>query len=139
MYQISRGLYRKLADHMVGTGPGVAGSDQQRVLEACERAVHRLATDRFYFARPARSLFREIRWYFPRSAQRRVYAIIEHHLALTATTFARDPKTLLALTGHRLECRASTRKGRECRRPPQANGYCPSHQHLADSELPLAA
>jgi hypothetical protein len=43
------------------------------------------------------------------------------------------------LTGHRLECRASTRKGRSCRRHPRGNGYCPSHQHLADAELRAAA
>ena len=37
------------------------------------------------------------------------------------------------LAGNRLECRATTRKGTPCQRTPLAhNGYCPSHQHLAD-------
>ena len=39
------------------------------------------------------------------------------------------------LAGNRLECRATTRRGNPCRRIPlPRNGYCPSHQHLADSE-----
>jgi hypothetical protein len=40
------------------------------------------------------------------------------------------------------QCRAMTRKGAACQRTPLAhNGYCPSHQHLADTEdrEPLAA
>ena len=138
MYQISRALYRSLAAELPD-GPPVAHSDHQRVLEACERAIHRLATDRFYFARPARALFREIRWYFPRSAQQRVYRIVEHRMGFIATLFADDPQLLYDLTGHRLECRASTRRGSSCQRPPRGNGYCPSHQHLADAELAAAA
>lgn len=137
MYQISRALYRSLAGELPDGAP-VVDSDHQRVLEACERVVHRLATDRFYFSRPARTLFREIRWYFPRSAQHRVYRIVEHQMALFALIFARNPQTLFALTGHRLECRAATRKGRSCRRTPRRNGYCPSHQHLAEPELHAA-
>ncbi len=32
-------------------------------------------------------------------------------------------------------CRATTRKGTPCMRTPlPRNGYCPSHQHLADTE-----
>ena len=32
-------------------------------------------------------------------------------------------------------CGARTRAGTACRRAPQpANGYCPSHQHLAETE-----
>jgi len=138
MYQISRALYRSLARELPD-GPPVAQSDHQRLLEACERAVQRLATDRFYFSRPARALFREIRWYFPRSAQHRVYRIVEHRVGSIAALFARDPQLVFDLTGHRLECRASTRKGRSCQRRPRGNGYCPSHQHLADAELRAAA
>ena len=40
----------------------------------------------------------------------------------------------------RLDCRATTRKGTPCRRMPlPRNGYCPSHQHLAETEEVLAA
>jgi hypothetical protein len=138
MYQISRALYRDLADDIIVEPARVPGapSNRQLVLWACEAAIHRLATDRFYFARPARSLYREIRIYFPLAAQQRVYGTVQRHLGLAGSVFASDPKLLYALTGHRLECRAWARKGRPCRRPPSANGYCGSHQHLADDALP---
>lgn len=134
MYRISRALYRDLADHIIdepARAPG-ASTNRQLVLWACEAAIHRLATDRFYFARPARSLYREIRSYFPLAAQQHVYRKVERHLQLAGSLFASDPNVLYALTGHRLECRAWVRKGRPCRRPPRAHGYCASHQHLAD-------
>ena len=46
--------------------------------------------------------------------------------------------------GNALECRATTRRGTPCQRMPLPhNGYCPSHQHLAETEdaeaLELAA
>ena len=138
MYRISRALYRDLVDDIIvepGRAPGVP-TNRQLVLLACEAAIQRLATDRFYFARPALSLYREIRIYFPLAAQQRVYRTVQRHLRLAASVFARDPKLLFALTGHRLECRAWARKGRPCRRPPSVNGYCASHQHLADDVLP---
>jgi hypothetical protein len=40
-----------------------------------------------------------------------------------------------AISGAPPRCRATTRKGAACQRVPLAhNGYCPSHQHLADTE-----
>ena len=37
--------------------------------------------------------------------------------------------------GNPRQCRAVTRKGTACQRTPlAANGYCPSHQHLAETE-----
>ena len=37
--------------------------------------------------------------------------------------------------GNPLQCRATTRRGTACQREPLAhNGYCPSHQHLAETE-----
>ena len=47
-----------------------------------------------------------------------------------------------AVGGAPPQCRATTRKGSACQRTPLPhNGYCPSHQHLADTEdrEPLAA
>ena len=44
------------------------------------------------------------------------------------------------LLGNRLECRATTRKGKPCQRMPLPhNGYCPSHQHLAAEMESVAA
>ena len=108
------------------------------MLRACEAAVERLATDRHYFARPARTLFRDIRVYFPVSSQLRVLRVIEHFLALADEFVRRLPKNGFDVNGNPLQCRASTRKGSPCRRMPLPhNGYCPSHQHLeATEELP---
>ena len=39
-------------------------------------------TDQRYFARPARTLFGEIRAYFPMTSQLRVLRVIEHFVAL---------------------------------------------------------
>ena len=37
--------------------------------------------------------------------------------------------------GNPIQCRATTRRGTACQRTPlHHNGYCPSHQHLAETE-----
>jgi len=37
--------------------------------------------------------------------------------------------------GNPISCRATTRRGTPCRREPLGeDGYCPSHQHLAETE-----
>ena len=53
----------------------------------------------------------------------------------------RGPTRRFELTGRQLDCRATTRKGTPCQRMPLPhNGYCPSHQHLGDTEeVTLAA
>ena len=67
MYQFSRAIYRELAGEILepDTAWSEPCSNHERVLKACETAIERLATDRHYFARPARSLFNDIRIYFP--------------------------------------------------------------------------
>jgi hypothetical protein len=144
MYHFSRAIYRELADEIV-EGPNSCQHhvNHERVLRACEAAVERLATDRHYFARPARTLFSEIRWYFPLSSQVRVLRVIERYLAFVDEFVRNLPNNGLDVHGNPLQCRASTRKGSPCQRMPLAhNGYCPSHQHLAETEelpAPLAA
>jgi hypothetical protein len=136
MYEFSRAIYRELADDIVQpphTDRGYAY--HERVLRSCEAAVERLATDRHYFARPQRTLFREIRSYFPMSAQLRVLRVVEHYLAVADDFFRRLPNNGFDVNGDPLQCRASTRKGTPCQRMPLPhNGYCPSHQHLAETE-----
>jgi hypothetical protein len=136
MYGFSRAIYRELADAIVedpqSNRPCV---NHERVLRACENAMDRLATDRHYFARPARTLFREIRVYFPMSAQLRVLRVVEHYIALADEYVRRLPQNGFDVNGNPLHCRASTRKGTPCQRMPLPhNGYCPSHQHLAETE-----
>jgi hypothetical protein len=144
MYEFSRAIYRELADEIIEEPQWVGHcASHERVLRACEAAVERLATDRHYFSQPTRTLFREIRVYFPMSSQLRALQVVEHYLALADEYLRRLPKNGLDSNGNPLECRASTRKGSPCRRMPlPRNGYCPSHQHLADTEqlpTPLAA
>jgi hypothetical protein len=142
MYQISRSIYRELADEIIEDRPwGDGPSNHERVLRACEATVHRLATDRHYFARPTRTLFNDIRVYFPISAQYRVYQVVHRYLGFAADYLATQPLAVMQLTGRREECRATTRRGTPCRRVPlPLNGYCPSHQHLVETEdMALAA
>ena len=106
------------------------------MLRACEAAVKRLATDRHYFAKPAKTLFRDIRIYFPMSAQARVFRVVDRYMPFARSSSSSSRRTATTCAGNRLECRATTRKGTPCQRVPLPhNGYCPSHQHLADGEL----
>ena len=113
MYRFSRAIYRELANEIVEDSPGsVTGvTNHERVLRACESAIERLATDRHYFARPARTLFNDIRPYFPMSSQARIYRVIERYIALADEFLARQPMTGYDLAGNPLQCRATTRKG----------------------------
>ena len=58
-----------IEDHDGGT------TNHERVLRSCETCVERLATDWHYFAKPTKTLFNDIRIYFPMSAQLRVYKV----------------------------------------------------------------
>lgn len=142
MYQISRAMYRELAkDIDVHAGSRNA---REAVLKACEANMERLATDRHYFAKPARTLFADIRPYFPMSAQPRVWNVVVRYLACAEEFLAQQPRHGFDANGNPLECRATTRRGTPCQREPlPRNGYCPSHQHLAETEeseaTPLAA
>jgi hypothetical protein len=94
-----------------------------------------LATDRHYFAHPSRTLFNDIRAYFPMNCQLRVLRVIERYLAFCDEFLKRQPQNGFDVYGNPLQCRASTRKGTPCQRMPLPhNGYCPSHQHLAETE-----
>ena len=131
MYQFSRSLYRELARE-IPEGVAARGCpDRQRFLSACESALDRLATDRHYFAKPARTLFNDVRAYFPISSQMRVYRVIERHMALAAGYVDRHAQAGVTLDGAPLSCHATTRKGTACQRVPLPGGkYCPSHKHL---------
>ena len=130
MYQLSRAIYRELASDIATGKRGHA-----EVLQACERAVERLATDRHYFAQPARTLYRDVRPHFPLHAQAHVWAVVQQYMEVS-------DQLLISLTaggrdafGNPLKCRSTTRRGTPCQRiPVHENGYCPSHQHLAETE-----
>jgi hypothetical protein len=137
MYQFSRAIYRELAPQILAPPPGAAAtSNHEHVLRACEAVVERLATDRHYFARPERTLFCDIRNYFPMSAQQHVHQIVCRYVGYAQQFLAEHPlEGYTAVSGVAPQCRATTRKGAACQRMPLPhNGYCPSHQHLADTE-----
>jgi hypothetical protein len=136
MYRFSRAIYRELADDIIEDAPSGCGYvNHERVLRACEAAVERLATDRHYFAHPARTLFNDIRAYFSMNAQLRVLRVTQYYLTLADEFLSRLPRNGFDVYGNPLRCRASTRRGTPCQRMPlQHNGYCPSHQHLAETE-----
>jgi hypothetical protein len=144
MYQFSRAIYRELAPLVQAPrSPRCDEAAQEQLLRACEAAVERLANDRHYFARPARTLFNDIRCHFPVAAQERVFCVVTRYLDLADVYLAQLPRNGLDAHGNPLQCRAMTRKGTACQRMPLPhNGYCPSHQHLAETEhteAPLAA
>jgi len=87
-------------------------------------------------ARPARTLFLDVRNYFPMSAQSHVHRVISRYMAYAQMFLAEHPhEGYTAVSGAPPQCRATTRKGSACQRTPLPhNGYCPSHQHLADTE-----
>ena len=136
MYRFSRAIYRELAREIIeDPNPWGPQTHHEEVLRACESAVERLATDRHYFAHPARTLFKDIRIYFPLHVQARVLRIIERYLDYADEFLRNQPDNGYDVYGNPLRCRASTRKGTPCQRMPlPQNGYCPSHQHLAETE-----
>jgi hypothetical protein len=69
------------------------------------------------------------------SAQPRVYWVIEQYLRYADEFLSRLPRRGFDVNGNPLQCPATTRKGTPCQRMPLPHsGYCPSHQHLAETE-----
>jgi hypothetical protein len=139
MYQISRAIYRELAPYLDDSpcqgGAEVAASHRQ-LLQSCEAVVERLARDPYCFADPTRTLFWDIRTHFPMSAQQRVHSVVSLYMEIARRFVSEHPLEGYAeLAGEAPPCRATTRKGTSCRRTPLPhNGYCASHQHLAETE-----
>jgi hypothetical protein len=142
MYHFSRSIYRELApDILENRAEHDDFTNHERVLRACESCVERLATDWHYFAKPTKTLFNDIRIYFPMCAQEHVYLVVDRYMTFAKEHFSSLPMSGYDVEGNRIECRATTRRGTRCQRTPlPLNGYCPSHQHLAEpQEMPLAA
>ena len=82
---------------------------RRRVLAACEATMERLAKDSRYFADPAKSLFSDIRYYYPIREQERVYHVVETYIA-AALEFMEKEAERAVTEGAMLRCRAQTRK-----------------------------
>jgi hypothetical protein len=130
MYRFSRSIYREIAPQVQQNGVTPAEA-RRHVLDACEATMRRLAYDPRYFARPARSLFTDVRSHFPIHEQLHVYKVIDRHINLALEHLAQVSD--VGLDGQPRECRASTRKGTPCQREPlPGRDYCPSHKHLEE-------
>ena len=139
VYQFSSSIYRELSNEVIEDGRD-AYANRLDFLQCCEAAMDRLAGDRHYFARPARSLFRDVRVYFPINSQLHVYRVIEHYVALAVEYVDRHMQEGVSLDGSPLSCHASTRKGTACQRIPlPGSKYCPSHKHLEEDFAVTAA
>jgi hypothetical protein len=137
MYQFSRAIYRELQADLL---EGPHGDDARELLAACEATFVRLARDRHCFAKPARSLFRDVRMYFPIDRQLRVYAVIALHVDVATTYLDRMLAEGIVPEGALLHCNALTRSGKACRRDPlPGREYCPSHRHLEEDRSLSAA
>jgi hypothetical protein len=130
MYQISRAIYRELSGDVAG-----GREAHERVLRACEHTVERMVADRHYFARPARALFHDVRPFLALPGHGRAWHAIEAYVCALEQHLQRLPPTGVDPYGRPVRCRATTRRGTPCQRVPlHPNGYCPSHQHLAETE-----
>lgn len=131
MYQYSRAIYRSIKDLI---DPYVDGETQvgyrRAVLAACEETVERLAKDPRFFAQPARTLFQDIRRFFPITHQAQVAWAVNEGIG-AAVEYVEQQIEAGAFDGGVSRCRATTRKGKPCQRAPlPEREYCPSHQHL---------
>jgi hypothetical protein len=130
MYQVSRAIYRELCRDIVG-----GREAHEQVLKACEANIERLVNDRHYFARPARTLFHDVRPHIPMTAQPRAWQVVQNYVGIALELVEQMPRNGYDVNGRPLQCRATTRRGTACQRVPlHHNGYCPSHQHLAETE-----
>ena len=100
MYRFSQAIYRELCAGILEDSPEQPYLNHERVLRACEAAVERLATDRHYFARPARTLFTDIRAYFPISAQGRVWRIVERYMTFADEFLSNLPQSRFDIYGN---------------------------------------
>ena len=139
MYQFSRSMYRELASDVVPCRGEAVGLTRQRFLRACERSVERLALDRHYFAHPLRTLFNDVRCFFPIGEQMRVYRTCAKHMALATEYVDSQLRQGVTFDGSPVSCHASTRKSTTYQKIPlPKTRYCPSHKHL-DDEFETAA
>jgi len=133
MYQFSRAIYRELAPLVRESKLASQGADaRRRVLQECEAAMERLFTDGHHFARPARTLFANVRPFFAISDLGRVFVTIERNVEMAKKFLEHAPEISIADVPR--HCHATTRKGTPCRRQPLPRSeYCPSHQHLTET------
>ncbi len=131
MYALIRSLFRDLQPLM---SQKTGWREQTDLLDACQALTQRLLLQDAP-ARPARTLFREVRHLFPVHHQARVLEIIRVHIEA-------GERLATCLEPYRnRRCEAFSRRGRPCQREALPGlPFCSSHKHLDEvSELPLVA
>ena len=100
----------------------------RRCSTPARRTIERLATDRHYFARPGRTLFNDIRIYFPMRAQHRVWRVVACYVGSPTSTSSSQPMRGFDLDGN------AARVPRH-----HAQGHAvPAHAAAAQRLLPVA-
>ena len=111
MYQFSRSIFRELAPEVVPCRGEDVCETRMRFLRACETSMERLAMDRHYFAKPVRTLFNDVRHFFPIGEQLRVYRVCERHMTMATEFVDSQLRTGMTFDGSPVCCHASTRRG----------------------------
>ena len=137
---LSQTLFRALEPDIDPRAVCPGRDPHDHVATAIDQAMERLTRERELFRHPQRALFQDIRWCFPLSRQARVWSLITVWLSLIEAELDALRQAGFDASGNPLRCPVFTRKGTPCLRTPlPANGYCPSHQHLAaGDELQVA-
>ncbi len=140
MYQFSRSLYRQLAPAVVPCRGEDVSLTRQHFLKTCESCMERLALDRHYFGNPVRTLFRDVRHFFPMADQLRVKRVCTEQMTLAVEFVDTQLRSGVTFDGSPVCCHASTRRGTACQRVPlPGSKYCPSHKHLGEVVAVVAA
>ena len=136
MYHISRAIYRELAEEILESDSGNGGMGQPPARAGSLRGHRRAPGHRSPLLRAAGAdAVQRHRVYFPMSSQERVCCVVRRYVAAADDWLAPMPHNGFDANGNPLQCRATTRNGTPCQRMPLPhNGYCPSHQHLAETE-----
>ena len=131
MYQYSRAIYRSIKDLI---DPYVDQRPTSSTAARCSRPARERWSGsppiRTTSRSPDRTLFADIRRYFPINVQAQVAWSVNQGVG-AAVEFIEEQIESGAFEGGIAHCHATTRKGKPCQRTPlPERDYCPSHQHL---------
>ena len=138
MYQFSRAIYRELAPHLLAPKAGVTANanHEHRPAAPVRRSSSGWPSNASTSRAPSARCSAISAHCFPMSEQGHVHHVVARYIGLAQQFLIENPLAGYAsICGEPPQCRATTRKGAACQRVPLPhNGYCPSHQHLADTE-----
>lgn len=134
MYRFSRAIYQQTRELVAARTEEERLANQRLLLSGCEHVIERIARDPSYYPDPARELFGRIRRAFPIIEQRAVKHVVERYIE-AAVAFAAHELAQESTDAALLRCRAFTRDGTPCQRPPMPEQkLCPSHLRQAERQ-----